>query len=67
MKNFEAKVESLDPAGCTVKSASFMLQIDDDEKSMTRDRRLILHLGECIYRIDDKGFIIERYVPHEDR
>jgi hypothetical protein len=40
-----------------------MEAIDDTE--CMKQERLILHVGECLYRIDNKGYIIERLIPHE--
>jgi hypothetical protein len=63
-KKIEVKLESLDPTGASIQSESLTMEVIDDSECM-RVERLILHVGECLYRIDNKGFIIERLVPHE--
>jgi hypothetical protein len=63
-KNLEIKLESLDPTGVTIKKNEFTMKVIDDKECM-RVERLILHVGDCLYRIDNKGFIIERLIPHE--
>ena len=63
-KNLEIKLESLDPTGATIKKNEFTMEVIDDKKCM-RVERLVLHVGDCLYRIDNKGFIIERLIPHE--
>jgi hypothetical protein len=63
-KNLEIKLESLDPTGATIKKNEFTMEVIDDKECM-RVERLILHVGDCLYRIDNKGFIIERLIPHE--
>jgi hypothetical protein len=63
-KNLEIKLESLDPTGVPTKTYGFNMEIIDDKECM-RVERLILYVGDCVYRIDNKGFIIERLVPHE--
>jgi len=30
---------------------------------MIDNDRLFIHIGECLYRIDKKGFIIDRVIP----
>jgi len=57
--NLEVKIESLLPTGVACKTAKTSLKIESKD-------RLVLHLGECLYRIDNKGNIIERMVPHEN-
>lgn len=64
-KRLEIKLESVDPTGVTVKSKSFGMKVTDDKECM-RVERLILHVGDCLYRIDNNGYIIERLVPHEN-
>jgi len=54
----------IDPLGTIIKGESFSMNVVNDENCMRRER-LILYIGECIYRIDNKGFIIERLIPHE--
>ena len=63
-KNLQIKLESLDPTGVATKENEFTMEVIDDKECM-RVERLILHVGDCLYRIDDKGFIIERLIPHE--
>jgi hypothetical protein len=63
-KNIEVKLESLDPTGVVTKVNEFTMEIIDDRECM-RVERLILHVGDCLYRIDGKGFIIDRIIPHE--
>ena len=63
-KKIEVKLESLDPTGVIIQSELLTMEVIDDSECM-RVERLILHVGECLYRIDNKGFIIERLVPHE--
>lgn len=63
-KEFQVKLDSVDPTGVTTNSSEFFMDIIDDNECM-RVERLFLHVGECIYRIDNKGFIIERLIPHE--
>jgi hypothetical protein len=59
MKKINVKIESLDPVAVPVKSENMSIDLPDGYN------RLILYVGECLYRIDEKGFIIERLVPHE--
>jgi hypothetical protein len=63
-KNLQIKLESLDPVGVTINKNEFTMEVIDDKECM-RVERLILHVGDCLYRIDNKGFIIERLIPHE--
>ena len=65
-KRIEVKLESVDPTGVTVKSKSFGMKVIDDKDCM-RVERLVLHVGDCLYRIDKNGYIIERLVPHEEQ
>jgi hypothetical protein len=64
IKNLQIKLESLDPTGVTIKKNEFNMEVTDDNECM-KVERLILHVGDCLYRIDNKGFIIERLIPHE--
>jgi hypothetical protein len=64
IKNLQIKLESLDPLGVTIKKNEFNMEVTDDNECM-KVERLILHVGDCLYRIDNKGFIIERLIPHE--
>lgn len=63
-KIFEVKLESLDPTGIAIKTEELSMEVIDDENCM-RHERLIIHIGECLYYVDKKGFIIERLIPHE--
>ena len=54
-RKFEVKLESIDPTGVVLKSEELSMMIDND--------RLFIHIGECLYRIDKKGFIIDRVTP----
>lgn len=63
-KILEIKLESVDPRGWVTESVSSSMKVIDDENCMKRER-FFLHVGECLYSIDNKGFIIERLVPHE--
>ncbi len=63
-KNLQIKLESLDPTGVAIKKDEFTMEVIYDKECM-RVERLILHVGDCLYRIDNKGFIIERLIPHE--
>jgi hypothetical protein len=62
MENIEVKLESIDPTGVAIETKTIHMPIYDEE-SMVK-RRLILHIGECLYSVDTKGYIIERLVPH---
>lgn len=42
-----------------------MLIVDDDN-SMINNNRLFIHIGECLYLIDKRGFIIDRVIPIEN-
>lgn len=66
MKNklFKVKLESIDPVGCVLNKNELSIEIHD-ENSMIQER-LFIHIGECLYRIDHKGFIIERLIPKEN-
>jgi hypothetical protein len=63
-KIFEVKLESLDPTGIATKTEELSIEVIDDENCMKHER-LIIHIGECLYYVDKKGFIIERLIPHE--
>jgi hypothetical protein len=63
-KIFEVKLESLDPTGVATKTEELSMEIIDDENCMKHER-LLIHIGECLYYVDKKGFIIERLIPHE--
>ena len=63
-KNIQVILESLDPTGVSTKKNEFTMEVIDNTECM-RVERLYLHVGDCLYRIDNKGFIIDRVVPHE--
>lgn len=65
-REFEVKLESIDPTGVILKSEELSMMIADDQESMINNDRLFIHIGECLYRVDRKGFIIERIIPHEN-
>jgi hypothetical protein len=52
------KLQSIEPTGIVVNSKELSMMITDNE-------RLCIQIGECYYIIDDKGFIIDRIIPHE--
>ena len=62
-RKFEVKLESIDPTGVVVKSQELSMMIVDDQESMINNDRLFIHIGECLYRIDKRGFIIDRVIP----
>jgi len=62
-RKFEVKLESIDPTGVVVKYQELSMMIVDDQESMINNDRLFIHIGECLYRIDKKGFIVERVIP----
>jgi hypothetical protein len=64
--NFEVKLESVDPTGFVLKYEKLSMLIVDDDNSMINNNRLFIHIGECLYRIDKKGFIIDRVIPIEN-
>ena len=64
-KNLEIKLDIFTPVGVVEKtSGTLTLEVIDDEECPKMDR-LLLHVGDCLYHINNKGFIIERLVPHE--
>jgi hypothetical protein len=63
-KNFEVKLQTVDPTGVVTATEEIFMDIIDDNECM-RQERLILHVGECLYRINQKGYIIERLIPHD--
>ena len=62
-RKFEVKLESVDPTGVVVKSQELSMMIVDDQESMINNDRLFIHIGECLYRINKRGFIIDRVIP----
>lgn len=65
-KMFEVKLETIDPAGVLTQTEVLSMEVIDDEECM-RHERLYIRIGECLYWIDKKGFIIERLFPHETK
>ena len=63
-KRIEVKLESVDPTGIAEKSKSFGMKVIDDKECM-KVERLILYVGDCVYQIDNNGYIVQRIVPHE--
>ena len=60
---FEVKLETIDPTGVPTQTEVLSMEVIDDKECM-RQERLLIHIGECLYWIDKKGFIIDR-IPHE--
>jgi hypothetical protein len=56
-RNFEVKLESVDPTGVVLKSEELSMLIVDDDNSMINNHRLFIHIGECLYRIDKRGLV----------
>ncbi len=64
-KNLEVKLDIVTPVGDVEKSSGILtIEVIDDSECPKIDR-LLLHVGDCLYSINSKGFIIERLVPHE--
>jgi len=63
-KIFDVKLETLDPTGVATKTEELSMEVIDDENCMKHER-LFIHIGECLYYVDKKGFIIDRVVPLE--
>ena len=63
-KNLEVKLDIVTPLGEVELSDTLTIEVIDDSECPKIDR-LLLHVGDCLYRIDNKGFIIERLIPHE--
>ena len=63
-KMFEVKLETMDPTGVPTQTEVLSMEVIDDKECM-RQERLLIHIGECLYWIDKKGFIIDRIIPHE--
>ena len=63
-KHLEIILKSLSPAADVMKTKSLSMEVTDEKDCRIKDR-LYLHIGECLYTIDNKGFIIERVIPHE--
>ena len=61
---FEVKLETMDPTGVPTQTEVLSMEVIDDKECMKQER-LLIHIGECLYWIDKKGFIIERIIPHE--
>jgi len=62
METIELKLESIDPTGVAIESKTIHIPIYSEEGMVKR--RLYLHIGECLYSVDTKGYILERLVPH---
>ena len=62
--DIEVKLESLDPTGIPFKTNTLKIQLEPINSR--RSERLYLHIGECVYRVDRKGYIIERVIPNEN-
>jgi hypothetical protein len=65
-KMFEVKLETIDPTGVPTQTEVLSMEVIDDKECM-RQERLLIHIGECLYWIDKKGFIIDRIIPHETK
>lgn len=63
-KIFDVKLESLDPTGVAIQTEGFSMEVIDDNECMRRER-LVIHLGDCLYRVNNQGFIVDRIVPLE--
>mgnify|MGYP003338864172 CR=1 FL=1 len=64
-KSLKVKLEIVTPLGEVEKSYETpTIEVIDDTECAKADR-LLLYVGDCLYRIDNKGLIIERLVPHE--
>ena len=63
-KTLEVKLDIVTPVGYVESYNMFTINVIDDNECPKVDR-LLLHVGDCLYRIDNKGFIIERLIPHE--
>lgn len=62
-KEFKVKLESVDPSGRAVKSERLSMTIVDDPNSMIHER-LYITIGECLYTINKRGIIIDKYEPN---
>ena len=63
-KKLEVKLDILTPLGNVELSDTLTVEVIDDYQCPKVDR-LLLSVGDCVYSIDNKGFIIERLIPHE--
>ena len=64
-KNLKVKLDIVTPVGEVEKSSDTLtIEVIDDSECPKVDR-LFLHVGDCLYRINNEGLIIERLVPHE--
>lgn len=63
-KIFDVKLESLDPTGIAIQTEGFSMEIIDDNECRKQEK-LVIHLGDCLYRVNNQGFIVERIVPIE--
>ena len=64
-KRVEVILSSIDPLGSILKSKKLSMKVIDDSECM-KSERLLLHVGDYLYRIDKHGKIIEQLVPHEN-
>jgi hypothetical protein len=64
MEEFNVKLASIDPIGNVIKEKELSMMIETNKNSPTKDR-LFIYIGECLYVIDSKGYIIEKLIPHE--
>lgn len=65
MKNFKVKLVSLDPTGIEVDSKELSMIIYD--KTEIAYSRLYIEICDCIYRIDNKGDIIEKIKQFDEK
>jgi hypothetical protein len=59
---FKVILESVDPTGIVVDSDVWDVSISHHSSY----GRFYITIGECMYRIDNKGLILDRIIPHED-
>jgi hypothetical protein len=64
-KNFNIKLVSIDPTGAVLKSEELSMPVIDDPKSTIKER-LFLKICDCLYRVDRRGFVMERIIPKEN-
>jgi hypothetical protein len=62
-KIFEIKLQSVDPTGIVTKEESLQMEILRNGVSM-RCERFMVYIGDCLYRIDSNGFILDS-LPHD--
>lgn len=61
MKEFKIKLKSLDPTGVTLKTEELSMELLDSESKIDR---LILYVGDCVYKIDHKGRIVSELIDN---